>query len=111
MIFGIAPQFERLPFQRPAAAGYYTPQLPQTAFFTHLRPFATMAPVQAFAPNVPGMPTNMAPGIVRFQRMPSGSPEASPDMDLPKAAPVPGVPTGMEGFRGARGFGHNFWRR
>lgn len=66
MIFGQAPQYQRLPFSRPAAAGFYTPRVPQTAFYSTFQPFRNVLPAMAaFATRIPNMPETMRPGVIR----------------------------------------------
>jgi hypothetical protein len=96
-------QSQRMPFQRPANAGFYKPQLVRGAFYSHLTPFVqTTLPIPAFRPNLPKMPRLVRPGYVEG----GGGPNAR----LPaQQGPRPDVATMPAPIRGAfgRAFGFN----
>jgi len=101
MIFGQAPQYQRLPFTRPADASFYTPRLPATAFYSTFQPFRNVLPAMAaFQTRIPSPPSHMAPGSIRWPQ---------PGQVVAAMTPGPGMPApgGMAGFGG---FGNPFMR-
>ena len=114
MIFGSPTSSEtpagRIPFSRPKAAGYYTPGIPKTGFYSHIHPFMhSMLPMTGYQPNIGPMPSDMVPGMVRVrnprqtgirQQLPS---VVSQPMVTPQAQQVEAQPGGMAGF-GFAGF-------
>lgn len=95
---------QRMPFRRPANAGFYKPKLAPTAFYSHINPFVqTMLPISAFRPGLPRMPRLMRPGYVSGGYSRSGPmPAPGPRMDVtPK-------PQQIKGAFGAVGFNPRF---
>jgi len=66
MILGqTVPQNDRIPFQRPAAAGFYTPGIPQTRYNSNIQPFPRIFnPLVAANPRGINYPAGMAPGRI-----------------------------------------------
>jgi hypothetical protein len=113
MIFG-SPQSNRLPFHRPKQAGFYTPRIPESAFYSHIHPFMqTFPPMQAFAAQIPNLPTHMQPGVIRMQRR---GPVPESDAGVTRALPmspsrsgmIPGQVPGYTAPAPTAGFGRGF---
>ncbi len=113
------PMSQRMPFRRPANAGFYTPRLAPTAFYSHINPFVqTMLPISAFRPGLPRMPRLIRPGYIEGRGGPNTRlPPPGPRMDVTprpqqikgfgaigfnprftQSAPPPMYPVGMNGF-------------
>jgi hypothetical protein len=61
MIFG---QPQRIAFQHPSSAGYYTPGTPNVGFYSNFHPFPGMFPrMQAVRAQIPPPQADMAPGV------------------------------------------------
>ena len=102
------PMSQRMPFRRPANAGFYTPRLAPTAFYSHINPFPqTMLPISAFRPGLPRMPRLIRPRYVSGGYSASGPmPPPGPQMDVtPRPQQIKGF--GRAGF-GAQGFRPRF---
>ena len=99
----VIPMSHRMPFRRPANAGFYKPHLAPTAFYSHINPFVhTMLPIAAFRPGLPRMPRLLRPGVVTGR--------GGPNTNLPPPGPRPDVvpmPQQIKGF-GATGFKPRF---
>lgn len=113
MIFGSTPA-QRVPFQRPPQASFYTPRVPQSAFYSHFQPFATFNRLAALPAYVNAESrADMQPGVSRLERRPAGVRQAMPTVVAPPVA-TPMLPAGpgpgpaneptVNGFGG--GFGH-----
>lgn len=118
MIFGQAPD-QRIPFQRPPEASYYTPRIPSTAFYSHIHPFMKVYPqMAALQTHVnAGSRADMSPGVNRVEDpRRTGVRQAMPVVIAPPPptpvepggpGPAPMMPNGgapVSGFGNA--FGH-----
>jgi len=84
-------------FRRPQGAGFYTPGLAPTAFYSHINPFMhVMNPVAAYRPRLPNMPHDMRLNVVGVRRN-------SPFPTGP--GPSPANPS-VQQLQGFGGFGH-----
>ena len=93
--FGATPG-QRVPFQRPAGAGFYTPRTPSAAFQTHINPFTAMLNPMA------SVSARLGPQPSRFQPAGMGPSQTAPLItQMPQPTPMSYRP----GFQGARGFG------
>jgi len=69
MIFG---QPQRVPFQHPSAAGYYTPEMPNVRFYSNIQPFAKVFPrMSAVRAQIPPPQADMSPGVASRMATPS----------------------------------------
>lgn len=97
MILGQTPD-QRLPYSRPGQAGFFTPHTPMMSFYSHLRPFATMSPIQAVSGRIPQGSKYMNPGIATARASAMVAQDA--DQAQVVTAMTPTAP-GMAGFGNA----------
>ena len=83
-------------FRRPADAGYYTPQLAPTAFYSNFSPFRqVMNPMASYRPRLPDLPRAIRPGTL------------GPSMRQPfptQPGPAPAMPVAPEQLKGGFNF-------
>lgn len=97
MLLGQVKYSSRLPFRRPAQAGFYKPTLPPTAMYSHINPLMnTTLPMPAFRANLPNLPRAIRPGTYQSNAMQTPFPT--------RPGPAPAVPQMAPQMRGS-GFG------
>lgn len=83
-------------FRRPQGAGFYTPQLAPSAWYSHINPFVhVMNPMASYRPRLPDLPRSIRPGSL------------GPSMRTPfptQPGPAPAVPSAPQELQGGFGF-------